>query len=369
MASSTLRVTRCFISRQLNGRRGLSAAVAANASIPSGCGGAAGASAALQGFPPGARQALSSSARPATNTADGSSDPSPSESDWDEGGGGGGRGAGAVFGGVGGPQSLEAREWNPSVRRSGALAMKVGSMAIFDSWGVRHPVTVLQLDECEVVQVKTTETDGYTSLQLGVGERKTKNVNKPDAERFRRAGVNPKRKLMEFRVSAEALLPVGFQLRAQHFVAGQKVDVCGTSKGKGFQGGMKRWGFKGQRASHGVSKTPRHIGSTGQCQDPGRVFKGKKMPGRMGTDRVTVQNLKILKMDPVRELLFVRGHVPGQNGGFVRVTDAIKGAAFPSDPPFPSFVAVAEGDGDDSSLQEIWCPQGEEDPLEIVDED
>ncbi|CAN0575508.1 unnamed protein product, partial [Ectocarpus sp. 12 AP-2014] len=128
-----------------------SAAIAANASIPNGCGGAAGASAALQGFPPGARQALSSSARPATNTADGSSDPSPSDSDWDE--GGGGRGAEDIFG-VGGPHSLEAREWNPSVRRSGALAMKVGSMAIFDSWGVRHPVTVLQLDECEVVQVR-----------------------------------------------------------------------------------------------------------------------------------------------------------------------------------------------------------------------
>ncbi|CAM9579510.1 unnamed protein product [Ascophyllum nodosum] len=245
--------------------------------------------------------------------------------------------------------------------------MKVGSMAIFDSWGVRHPVTVLQLDECDVLQVKTESTDGYTALQLGAGERKWKNVPKAQAERFLQAGVNPKRKIVEFRVSVEALLPVGFRLRAQHFVAGQKVDVCGMSKGKGFQGGMKRWGFAGQGASHGVSKTHRHIGSTGQCQDPGRVFKGKKMPGRMGNDRVTVQNLKILKIDPSRELLFVKGHVPGQNGGFLRVTDAIKGAAYPSDPPFPSF-AIGDGDAQESQ-GEIWCPQGEEDPLEMYYED
>eukprot|EP00904_Undaria_pinnatifida_P010285 jgi/Undpi1/6387/HiC_scaffold_20.g08868.m1 len=305
-----------------------------------------------------ARRALS--ARPATDA--------PSEVDWDaismEGGDGGGVGGGIA------PTSFEVSPWDPKAKRTGALAMKVGSMAIFDSWGVRHPVTVLQLDECEVVQVKTESTDGYTSMQLGVGERKRKNVNKAMAERFRLAGINPKRKLMEFRVSQEALLPVGFRIRAQHFVAGQLVDVCGISKGKGFQGGMKRWGFKGQGASHGVSKAHRHIGSTGQCQDPGRVFKGKKMPGRMGSDRVTVQNLKILKIDPSRDLLFVRGHVPGQNGGFIRVTDAVKGADFPSDPPFPSFASDAMVEvGDDPSSQEIWCPQGEEDPLEIIYEE
>lgn len=343
MSSATFRVTRCLLYRQLNGRTGLpSVSCRKPAAFVD------------------ARRALST--RPATDV--------PSEADWDAASLDGGAGVGA---GVA-PTSFEASPWDPKARRSGALAMKVGSMAIFDSWGVRHPVTVLQLDECEVVQVKTETTDGYTSMQLGVGERKWKNVNKAMAERFRLAGVSPKRKLMEFRVSEEALLPVGFRLRAQHFVAGQLVDVCGTSKGKGFQGGMKRWGFKGQGASHGVSKAHRHIGSTGQCQDPGRVFKGKKMPGRMGSDRITVQNLKILKIDPTRDLLFVRGHVPGQNGGFIRVSDAVKGADFPSDPPFPSFASEAgdgegEGGDDEPSSQEIWCPQGEEDPLEVIYED
>eukprot|EP00903_Cladosiphon_okamuranus_P008410 g8086.t1 len=347
--ASSLRVTRCLINRHVSGRRSLSAAAApASTGSPS-------------AFSHAARRALS--ARPATNAGDGDTSEGPSDADWE----GGADLTGGLEAGTAAPEGFVAREWDPSVRRTGALAMKVGSMAIFDSWGVRHPVTVLQLDECEVLQVKTRETDGYTSLQLGIGERKWKNVNKAEAQRFRLAGVNAKRKLMEFRVSPESLLPVGFRVRAQHFVAGQKVDVCGTSKGKGFQGGMKRWGFNGQAASHGVSKTHRHIGSTGQCQDPGRVFKGKKMPGRMGNDRVTVQNLKILKIDPRRDLLFVKGHVPGQNGGFVRVTDAIKGAAFPSDPPFPSF--VADSGDDESATQDIWCPQGDEDPLEIIYED
>ncbi|CAM9881619.1 unnamed protein product [Scytosiphon promiscuus] len=371
MASSALRATRYLLKRQLHGRSVLSAAAARGAAAVAAAPAAPlTTAAARQGAATSSHAAQRGlSSRPAANTTDteDSSDfPPPSDADWE--GGADGMGAGDSEGLVVPATSVnfETREWDPSLRRTGVLAMKVGSMAIFDSWGMRHPVTVLQLDECEVVQVKTWETDGYTSLQLGVGERKWKNVNKAEAERFRQAGLLPKRKLMEFRVSPEALLPVGFQLRAQHFVAGQKVDVCGTSKGKGFQGGMKRWGFKGQGASHGVSKTHRHIGSTGQCQDPGRVFKGKKMPGRMGNDRITVQNLKIIKMDPVRELLFVKGHVPGQNGGFVRVTDAIKGAAFPSDPPFPSFVADGESiDGE----QEIWCPQGEEDPLEIVETD
>lgn len=259
-----------------------------------------------------------------------------------------------------------AKPWDPSEKRTGVLAMKVGMMPIFDDWGVRHAVTVLQLDECEVVQVKKLDTDGYTSMQVGVGERKTKNVNKPLTHHFQKAGVKPKRKLMEFRVTEGALLPVGFQLRAQHFVPGQRVDTCGISKGKGFQGAMKRWGFAGQGASHGVSKTHRHIGSTGQCQDPGRVFKGKKMPGRMGADRVTVQNLKVLKIDPVRELLYVKGHVPGQNGGYIRVTDAVRGPAFPEDPPFPTY--VSSPDGTEAAAKELWFPHGDNDPLKITED-
>ncbi|CAM9611822.1 unnamed protein product [Choristocarpus tenellus] len=156
-----------------------------------------------------------------------------------------------------GQDVVESEDKQQKSKRSGALAMKVGSMGLFDSWGMRHAVTVLQLDECEVTQVKKKETDGYVALQLGVGESKPKNVTKPLKEHFKKAGVKPKRKVAEFRVTEDALLPVGFRIRALHFLPGQKVDVCGVSKGKGFQGVMKRWGFKGQPASHGVSKTHR----------------------------------------------------------------------------------------------------------------
>ena len=170
-------------------------------------------------------------------------------------------------------------------------------LAIWDKWGRRYPATVVQLDNLEVVQTKTEETDGYTAVQLGVGEAKRTRVNKPLAGHFARAGVTPKRKLQEFRVTPDALLSIGTKVEAMHFVPGQKVDVCGISKGKGFQGVMKRWNFGGGRATHGNSLSHRIIGSTGCRQDPGKVFKNKKMPGRMGNERITTQNLTVLKVN------------------------------------------------------------------------
>lgn len=221
-------------------------------------------------------------------------------------------------------------------RRTGALAMKVGMLAIFDRWGERHAVTVLHLDECHVIQKKTLDTDGYIALQLGVGEAKARRVKAPMRGHFLKAGVPVKRKVGEFRVSPDCVLPVGHKINAVHFVPGQLVDVCGTSKGKGFQGVMKRWNFAGGSATHGNSLAHRIPGSTGCRQDPGRVFKGKKMPGRMGGERVTVQNLSLLKIDPARDLLYVKGAVPGTNGGFLRVTDAVKGPLSPTPLPIPS---------------------------------
>lgn len=223
-------------------------------------------------------------------------------------------------------------------RRSGALAMKVGMMPVLDRWGKKYPCTVLHLDDCRVVQVKTVETNGYNGLQLGVGEAKLKRVTISKLGHFNKVGVVPKRKLWEFRVSPDCIIPEGTHVRAQHFVPGQLVDVCGVSKGKGFQGVMKLWNFSGGRATHGNSLSHRVLGSTGQRQDPGRVFKGKKMPGRMGSDRVTIQNLKVIKIDPSRELVYVHGAVPGNKGIFVRITDAIKGPFFPSPPPIPTYV-------------------------------
>eukprot|EP00601_Ochromonadales_sp_CCMP2298_P034030 CAMPEP_0173355134 /NCGR_PEP_ID=MMETSP1144-20121109/17584_1 /TAXON_ID=483371 /ORGANISM="non described non described, Strain CCMP2298" /LENGTH=292 /DNA_ID=CAMNT_0014303785 /DNA_START=279 /DNA_END=1154 /DNA_ORIENTATION=+ len=247
-------------------------------------------------------------------------------------------------------------------RRTGALAMKVGMIPVWDTWGTRHATTVLQLDNCEVVQVKTEETDGYTALQLGVGVAKPSRVKRSTAGHVGKAGVEPKRKLGEFRVSADALLPAGTLINALHFVPGQLVDVCGTSKGKGFQGVMKLWNFKGGKATHGNSLSHRVMGSTGNCQDPGRVFKGKKMPGRMGGDRITVQNLFVLKVDPQRQLLYVKGAVPGTNGNYVRIVDSVKGPFYPSPPPFPTFLAaemaeaVAGKAGEEKLPEQIFAP-------------
>ncbi|MBT3660857.1 MAG: 50S ribosomal protein L3 [Rhodospirillaceae bacterium] len=241
--------------------------------------------------------------------------------------------------------------------RTGLIAQKLGMTRRFDENGTHVPVTVLKLDNVQIVAQRTTDTDGYTALQLGWGAAKVKNVSKPMRGHFAKAKVEPKRKLTEFRVADDALVDVGTELSATHFVPGQFVDVCGTSIGKGFAGGMKRHGFKGLRASHGVSINHRSLGSTGQCQDPGKVFKGKKMAGHMGAVRVTTQNLTIVDTDPERGLILVSGGVPGSKGGFVRITDAIKKVR-PDDVPYPA------------GLKSDGAPEAEEvEALEVEAED
>ena len=189
----------------------------------------------------------------------------------------------------------------------------------------------------QVINQKLVDTDGYTALQLGVGEAKVRRVKISTFGQYKKSGSKPKRKLAEFRVTEDCLLSPGTKISALHFVPGQLVDVCGITKGKGFQGAMKRWGFSGGPASHGTSLSHRTHGSTGQCQDPGKVFKNKKMAGHMGVDRRTLQNLKVLKCDPKRDLIWVKGAVPGNAGGFVRIVDAVKGPFYPSPPPVPTF--------------------------------
>jgi len=218
--------------------------------------------------------------------------------------------------------------------RSGVIAQKLGMTRVFNDDGENIPVTVLKLDQCQVVAHRTKDKNGYVALQVGVGKAKVKNVSKAERGRFAQAQVEPKRKLAEFRVSEDAVIPVGAEILADHFVAGQFVDVTGISTGKGFAGGMKRWNFAGLRASHGVSISHRSIGSTGANQDPGRVFKGKKMPGHLGAERVTTQNLKVVQTDPERGLILVAGAVPGVKGGYIHIRDAVK-RALPEDAPRP----------------------------------
>jgi len=208
--------------------------------------------------------------------------------------------------------------------RCGLIAQKLGMSRVFDSTGLHIPVTVLKVDNCQVVGVRNNEKDGYTALQLGAGQVKAQNVKRPMRGVFAKANVEPKRKLAEFRVSDDAVVEVGAQLSAAHFVAGQYVDVIGTSKGKGFAGAMKRHNFAGLRASHGVSVSHRSHGSTGNSQDPGRVWKGKKMAGHMGDAQVTIQNIEVVSTDAERGLILVRGAIPGAKEGWVLISDAIK---------------------------------------------
>jgi large subunit ribosomal protein L3 len=222
--------------------------------------------------------------------------------------------------------------------RSGVIAKKVGMTRLFQEDGRHVPVTVLSLEDCQVVSHRTDDRDGYYAVQLGAGEAKHKNVNKPQREQFAKAQVGLKMRVAEFRVDGEdGLIPVGSTISAEHFVAGQKVDITGHTQGKGFAGAMKRWGFGGMRATHGVSISHRAHGSTGNRQDPGRVFKNKKMAGHMGDRQRTQQNLEVVRTDADRGLIFVKGSVPGSKNGWLLVRDAVK-ISLPENLPFPGAI-------------------------------
>ena len=240
--------------------------------------------------------------------------------------------------------------------RTGVIAKKVGMTRIFKEDGRHVPVTVLSLENCQVVSQRTIDRDGYVAVQLGAGAAKAKNVAKPQRGHFAKAEVEPKARLVEFRVAEDALVDVGAEISADHFVAGQLVDVAGHTQGKGFAGAMKRWGFGGLRATHGVSVSHRSHGSTGQRQDPGKVFKNKKMAGHMGDRQRTPQNLEIVLTDADRGLLFVRGSVPGAKGTWLTVSDAVK-VSRPSDAPYPASVRSAGG--------QVEAPA--ETPVEVAD--
>ena len=241
--------------------------------------------------------------------------------------------------------------------RTGVIAKKVGMTRLFQEDGRHVPVTVLALEDCQVVSHRTADRDGYVALQVGAGEAKQKNVAKPQREHFAKAKVPLKKKVAEFRLEAEdALLPVGAHISAEHFVAGQMVDVSGHTQGKGFQGGMKRWGFGGMRATHGVSVSHRALGSTGQRQDPGKVFKNKKMAGHMGDKQRTQQNLEVVRTDATRGLIFVKGSVPGAKNAWLLVRDAVK-LPLPEGAPFPG--AIVE--------KKSTAPEHEEAPAGMVE--
>ena len=234
--------------------------------------------------------------------------------------------------------------------RTGVIAKKVGMTRLFQADGRHVPVTVLQLDELQVIGRREADRDGYTAVQLGAGAAKAKNVAKPQRAAFGKAEVEPKARVAEFRVADDALLDVGAHITADHFVAGQLVDVAGVTQGKGFAGAMKRWGFGGLRATHGVSVSHRSHGSTGNRQDPGRVFKNKKMAGHMGARNRTQQNLEVVRTDPIRGLLFIKGSVPGHKGSWLTVSDAVK-LPRPDAAPYPA--AILEG----RKVEELEVPE------------
>ena len=227
--------------------------------------------------------------------------------------------------------------------RTGLIAQKLGMSRVFTDDGTHVPVTVLRIDNCQVVAHRTQDRDGYVALQLGVGVAKVKNVSKPMRGHYAAAKVEPKAHLAEFRVSEDALVPVGAEITAAHFIAGQYVDVVGTSIGKGFAGGIKRHHFGGLRASHGVSVSHRSLGSTGQRQDPGKTFKNKKMAGHLGDDRVTTLNLQVVATDATRGVLMLKGSVPGSEGGWVLIKDAVKRKP-PDGLPFPAALRGEPGE-------------------------
>jgi large subunit ribosomal protein L3 len=247
--------------------------------------------------------------------------------------------------------------WTLLDKRCGALGIKLGMLPLWDEWGERHPCTVVYLDSNLVIGHKTIEKHGYCAAQIGAGERKKKNVKVTILGQFKdlpQVQEHPPYIIREFRITDPANLPdIGTPIHARHFVPGQQVDVAGITKGKGFQGGMKRWNFSGLGASHGVSLAHRSIGSTGACQDPGKVFKGKKMPGHMGVERVTKQNLRVVKVDRGRNLLYIKGAIPGNKGEFVEIRDAVKKPLWGTPkvlegldkPPLPTFAYDPEKDG------------------------
>ena len=224
--------------------------------------------------------------------------------------------------------------------RTGVLAKKLGMTRFFDDAGQHVPVTVLSLDGCQVTAQRTAEKDGYVALQLGAGAKKAKNTSKAERGHFAKALVEPKRHVAEFRVSEDNLIDVGAEFTADHFVSGQKVDIQGTTIGKGFAGGIKRWNFGGLRATHGVSLSHRSLGSTGNRQDPGKTFKNKKMGGHLGVETVTTQNLTVFRVDPERGLILIKGAVPGSEGSYVKVSDALK-KALPEGAPKPGGIKKA----------------------------
>jgi large subunit ribosomal protein L3 len=241
--------------------------------------------------------------------------------------------------------------------RTGLITKKLGMSRFYTEDGRNVPVTVLKLENCQVVGVRTEEKNGYNAVQLGVGSRKAKNVKKPLKGQFAKAKVEPKAKVVEFRVSKDALLEVGTELSVSHFLAGQKVDVIGTTKGKGFAGVMKRWNFKGLEASHGVSVAHRSHGSTGNRQDPGRTFPGKKMAGHLGAERVTIQNLEIVATDEAEGLILVKGAIPGWETGYVMIRDAVKVKQEKLKLPFPAGIKAAPKK--DEPKQEAAAPAPE----------
>ena len=253
--------------------------------------------------------------------------------------------------------------------RTGLIARKEGMSRIFDTDGRHVPVTVLKIDACQVVAQRTEEKEGYVSLQLGAGAAKVKRVSKAQRGHFAKSKVEPKTKLAEFRVTNDNLVDVGVELGANHFVEGQFVDVTATSIGKGFAGAMKRHNFGGLRASHGVSISHRSHGSTGQCQDPGKVFKGKKMAGHMGATQVTTQNLEVVAIDAENGLVLVKGCVPGAKQGWVLINDAVK-KALPDSVPFPAGLladaapAVEEAPAQDAPAEEVQAEETQAQPNE-----
>lgn len=247
--------------------------------------------------------------------------------------------------------------------RTGVIAKKLGMTRFFDEAGSHVPVTVLSLEGCQVVGQRTTDRDGYVALQLGAGAKKPKNTSKAMRGHFAKAQVEPKRTVAEFRVSEDNLIDVGAEITADHFVPGQKVDITGVTVGKGFQGAMKRWNFGGMRATHGVSVSHRAHGSTGQRQDPGRTFKGKKMAGHLGQETVTTLNITVWRVDTERGLILVKGAVPGTEGTFVRIRDAVK-VALPAEAPKPG---AFKGSGEPAKTEEAPAEVAvEETPVEAA---